>query len=65
MPITSNNPSCWNPQPFDAHAYKACNIIKRTIGRLKDLRRIHPRYDRLAANFALAVAIAAILIEWI
>ena len=40
------------------------NIIERTIGRLKDWRRIHTRYDKLAANFASAVAIAAILIGW-
>ena len=38
--------------------------IERTIGRLKDWRRIHTRYDKLAANFASAVAIAAILIGW-
>ena len=47
-----------DPQPFDARAYKARNIIERTIGRLKDWRRIHTRYDKLAANFASAVAIA-------
>ncbi|MBS7790428.1 IS5/IS1182 family transposase, partial [Roseococcus sp. SDR] len=34
------------------------------IGRLKDWRRIHTRYDKLAANFASAVAIAAILLGW-
>ena len=63
-PVIPNNPTRQNPQPFDERAYKARNIIERTIGRLKDWRRIHTRYDKLAANFASAVAIAAILIGW-
>lgn len=63
-PVIPNNPTRKSPQPFDARAYKARNIIERTIGRLKDWRRIHTRYDKLAANFASAVAIAAILLGW-
>jgi transposase len=63
-PVIPNNPTRKNPQPFDERAYKARNIIERTIGRLKDWRRIHTRYDKLANNFASAVAIAAILIGW-
>lgn len=63
-PVIPNNPTRKNPQPFDERAYRARNIIERTIGRLKDWRRIHTRYDKLAANFASAVAIAAILIGW-
>lgn len=63
-PVIPNNPTRKNMQPFDARAYKARNIIERTIGRLKDWRRIHTRYDKLAVNFASAVAIAAIIIGW-
>lgn len=63
-PVIPNNPTRKNTQPFDPRAYKARNIIERTIGRLKDWRRIHTRYDKLAANFASAVAIAAILLGW-
>jgi transposase len=63
-PVIPNNPTRKALQPFDARAYKARNIIERTIGRLKDWRRIHTRYDKLAANFASAVAIAAILLGW-
>ena len=40
-PVIPNNPTRWNPQPFDERAYKARTIIERTIGRLKDWRRIH------------------------
>ena len=63
-PVIPNNPTRKKLQPFDPRTYKARNIIERTIGRLKDWRRIHTRYNKLAANFASAVAIAAILIGW-
>lgn len=63
-PVIPNNPTRKNPHPFDAQAYKARNSIERTIGRLKDWRRIHIRYDTLARNFASAIAITAILIGW-
>ena len=61
-PVIPDNSTRKNPQPFDARAYKARNSIERTIGRLQDWRRIHTRYDKLAANFVSAVA--AILIGW-
>jgi putative transposase len=63
-PVIPNNPTRKNPHPFDGRAYKARNIIERTIGRLKDWRRVQTRYDKLAANYASAVAIAAILLGW-
>ena len=50
--------------PFDAEAYRQRNIIERMFARLKDFRRIATRYDKLASNFASAVAICAILIWW-
>jgi len=61
-PVIPNNSTRKRPHPFDDRAYKARNIIERTIGRLKDWRRIHTRYDKRARNFASAVAIAAILL---
>ena len=65
VPVIPNNPTRKHPHPFDRQVYKARNVIERTIGRLKDWRRIHTRYDKLAANYASAIAIAAILIGWI
>jgi putative transposase len=32
--------------------------------RLKDWRRIATRYDKLAANFAAAIMLAAVIIWW-
>ena len=43
----------------------ARNVIERLFCRLKDWRRIATRYDRLAANFASAVAPVAALTCWI
>ena len=42
MPVIPNNPTRKHPPPFDRQAHKARNIIERTIGRLKDWRRITP-----------------------
>lgn len=52
------------PIPYDAEAYSDRNLIERAFCRLKDWRRIATRYDKLAINFASAVAIAAIIIWW-
>ena len=59
-----NNPTRKRFHPFDAEAYKRRNIIERALCRLKDWRRIATRYDKLASNFAAAVAIAATIIWW-
>jgi len=52
------------PIPDDAEAYRDRNRIERAFGRLKDWRRIATRYDKLARNFASAVALAAVIIWW-
>lgn len=52
------------PIPHNAMAYRNRNRIERAFCRLKDWRRIATRYDKLAQNFASAVAIAAIIIWW-
>jgi putative transposase len=64
-PVIPNNPTRKHPHPFDADAYKQRNLIERMFCRLKDWRRIATRYDKLATNFAAAVALAAIVIWWI
>lgn len=52
------------PIPYDVEAYRDRNRIERAFCRLKDWRRIATRYDKLAINFASAVAIAAVIIWW-
>lgn len=45
---------------FDDAAYKGRNIIERSIGWLKEMRRIGTRYDKLAVNFKAMVELAMI-----
>ena len=62
--VIPNNPTRRNPHPFDASQYGARNAIERMFCRLKDFRRIATRYDRLARNFASAVALVAAITWW-
>lgn len=48
----------------DAVRYKGRWRIEAAICRLKDFRRVATRYDKLAANFASAVALAAVVAFW-
>jgi putative transposase len=49
---------------FDETAYRQRNLIERMFRRLKDWRRIATRDDKLAANFAAAVRLSAVIIWW-
>jgi putative transposase len=64
MPVIPNNPTRKRVHQFDPEAYKLRNLIERMFCRLKDWRRIATRYDKLATNFAAAVALAAIVLWW-
>lgn len=65
LPVIPNNPTRKRHHPFDPQAYKRRNLIERMFCRLKDFRRVATRYDKLAANYAAAVHIAAIMIWWL
>jgi transposase len=52
----------WVPIPHDAALYRHCHRIENMLGRLKDWRRIHARYDRCAHAFMSAIALAASII---
>ncbi len=52
------------PIPYDTVAYAAQNLIERAFCRLKDWRCIATRYDKLAINFEVAVALATIMLWW-
>ena len=45
---------------FDAGLYKLRNRIERTIGKLKQLRRIATRYDRIPQNYLASLYLAAL-----
>ena len=65
LPVIPNNPTHKRRHPFDPVAYRMRNLIERAFCRLKDWRRIATRYDKLAANYAAAVAIAIAVTWWI
>jgi transposase len=50
---------------FSAVLYRGRNAIERMFGRLKDIRRIATRYDKLATNFLAAVQVAAPVSYWL
>lgn len=64
LPVIPNNPTRKNLHPFDKTDYRQRNLIERMFSRLKDFRRITTCYDKLAQNFAAAVALAAIVTWW-
>jgi putative transposase len=52
-----NHPTRKCRHPFDPALYRLRNLIERAFCRLKDWRRIATRYDKLATNYAIAIAI--------
>lgn len=64
-PVIPNNPTRKQLHPFDRTAYKRRNLIERAFSRLKDFRRVHTRYERLAVTYDAAVCIAAAVTWWL
>ena len=50
---------------YDRRRYRDRHLIENAFCRLKDFRRVATRYDKLAANFLSAVALAALLTSWL
>jgi transposase len=49
------------PRLMDWRTYRERNVVGRLIGRLKEHRRLAPRYDKLASSYLAFVHLAAIL----
>ena len=49
----------------DKQAYKGRNVIERCYCRLKDVRRIATRYDKLARNYFSALCLVAAVVFWL
>ena len=62
--IIPTHPTRKHQWPIDLDTYKQRNLVERMFNRLKDFRRIATRYDKLARNFASAIACAAIVLWW-
>jgi transposase len=63
-PVIPGRRSRRRPDRHDARRYRGRWAIEAAICRLKDFRRVATRYDKLAANFASAVALASIVAFW-
>ena len=53
------------PIALDKERYKDRHLIENAFCRIKDFRRVATRYDKLAANFLSAVALAVVLAYWL
>ena len=62
--VIPSNPTRKHQWPIDRATYKQRNLVERMFNRLKDFRRIATRYDKLARNFASAIALAAVVLWW-
>ena len=47
---------------FDRQAYRQRNRVERSVGRLKQFRRIATRYEKLAVNYLTWVTLATIVV---
>jgi transposase len=63
-PVIPSTRSRRRPIPHDKRRYRDRWRIEAAFCRLKDFRRVGTRYDKLAANFASAVALAAVIAFW-
>jgi len=53
------------PIRHDGKRYRDRWMIEAMFCRLKDFRRVATRYDKLAANFLSAAALAALVAFWL
>ena len=49
---------------FDKHRYRSRWMVEAVFCRLKDVRRVATRYDKLARNDASTLALATIVAYW-
>jgi transposase len=49
-----------DPICFSPYLYRARNLIERFFNKIKQCRRVAPRYDKLAANYLAFVKLASI-----
>jgi transposase len=49
---------------FDRTVYRQRNRVERTVGRLKQFRRVATRYEKREANYLAMVKIAAVVLLW-
>ena len=63
-PVIPGRRSRKRPIRHDKRRYRDRWRIEAAFCRLKDFRRVATRYDKLARNFAWAIALAAVIAFW-
>ena len=64
VPVIPGTRSRKRPIRYDKPRYKDRWRAEAVFCRLKDFRRVATRYDKLARNYASAVALAAVVAFW-
>jgi transposase len=62
IPLRGNEYRKGPAPPFDAAAYRRRNVVERCVGRLKEMRRVGTRYEKLATNFMAMLTLAMIVL---
>ena len=65
VPVIPGRRTRITPIRYDRTRYKERHLVENAFCRLKDFRRVATRYDKLAANFLSAVAIATLVAYWL
>ena len=48
--------------PLNESAYRGRNVIERCVGRLKEMRRIGTRYEKLASSYAAMLTLGMVVL---
>jgi len=65
VPVIPGRTNRTCPIAYDTARYRQRHRIENAFCRLKDFRRVATRYDKLAANFLSAVALATLVAFWL
>ena len=61
-PVIPSNPTRATQRQIDRHLYKERHLVENFFQRIKRLRRIAMRFEKLARNFLAFIHLAAILV---
>ena len=65
VPVIPGRSSRKRAVRYDRERYRARHLVENAFCRLKGFRRVATRYDKLAANFLSAVALATAVAFWL
>jgi len=60
VPVIPYRSNAGHPQPYNKRLYRERNLVERFFCRLKDMRRLAQRFDKLARNYLAAVHLFSI-----